>query len=170
MRKSARAITTICLGLSPVVSLAALHSALAAPFLVYNPSPSEPIGLYRLTTAAPAAGRLVAFRVPPPGRAYAKQHLEYVMRGAILKEIAAGPGSIICERDGRVFIDGQHRGLVHASDRNEVPLPHWDGCHRLAAGELFAFSNRIPNSFDSRYYGPVRADDVIGVYRPVWTK
>ena len=28
---------------------------------------------------------------------------------------------------------------------------------------------RLPNSFDGRYYGPVRETDVVGMFRPVWT-
>jgi len=170
MRNPARAIAIVSLGLSPIVGLWALHRSLAAPLVVFNPSPSEPVGLYRLMRASPAAGRLVAFKVPAPGRAYATQHIGYVMRGGILKEIAAGPGSTICEHDGGIFIGGQRRGAVAVRDRMGTLLPHWSGCIRLAHGELFAFSDRIPNSFDSRYYGPVQASDVMGVYAPVWTK
>jgi type IV secretory pathway protease TraF len=34
--------------------------------------------------------------------------------------------------------------------------------------EYVVFSNRIPNSFDSRYYGPVHRRDILGVYAPIW--
>jgi conjugative transfer signal peptidase TraF len=170
MRKSYRAIAIICLGLAPVAGLALLRSAVAAPILVYNPSPSEPTGLYRLTTDEPGTGRLLAFRVPAAGRLYASQHIQYVARNSILKEIVAGEGSTVCERADQVLIDGEPRGHVAQRDHNGVPLPHWTGCHRLRHDEYFALSNRIPNSFDSRYYGPVKASDVLGVYAPVWTE
>jgi type IV secretory pathway protease TraF len=165
MRKSARAIIMIGLGLAPIVSLALLRSAFAAPVLLYNPSTSEPNGLYRLTGAAPAPGRLIAFHVRPPGLAYAASHIRYVVRNSILKEIVAGAGSTVCESDGSVFVDGQRRGSVTARDHNGDALPHLSGCRRLGAGEYFALSNRIPNSFDSRFYGPGLAADVVGVYR-----
>ena len=48
--------------------------------------------------------------------------------------------------------------------------PRWRACRRLDAGEFFVFSNRIPNSFDSRYYGPVRREAIVGVFRPIMTQ
>jgi type IV secretory pathway protease TraF len=30
--------------------------------------------------------------------------------------------------------------------------------------ELFVFSDRVPNSLDSRYFGPVSTRQVLGVY------
>lgn len=88
----------------------------------------------------------------------------------ILKEIVADSGSMVCERGDQVLIDGVVRGHVAQRDHNGVPLPHWAGCRQLHSGEYFALSNRIPNSFDSRYYGPVKASDILGVYAPVWTE
>ena len=48
-----------------------------------------------------------------------------------------------------------------------VILPRWNGCRRLHNGEVFVFSDRIPNSFDSRYFGPVNRAEIVGVFRPV---
>ena len=170
MRKAVYAVMITGLGISPAVTMALARQAVDAPLILYNPSPSEPVGLYRLSRAAPMPGQLIAFHVPAPGRAYAAEHLRYLMRGAILKEVAAAPDSTVCVRDGAVFIEGAKRGLVAQRDRQGAQLPQWKGCRRLAPGELFAFSNRIPNSFDSRYYGPVQARDVVGVYAPLWTE
>ena len=158
------------LGLAPIIGLALLHHAVAAPVLVYNPSGSEPRGFYRLTSQSPALGRLIVFRVPASGRDYAGQNLGHLVRGGILKEIAAGPGSTVCERSGKVFIDRRLRARVSEHDSNGRPLPHWSGCQTLTEGEFFAFSDRIPNSFDSRYYGPVQQSEVVGVYAPIWTE
>jgi conjugative transfer signal peptidase TraF len=158
------------LGLMPVIGLAGARAALGRPALLYNPSPSEPTGLYRLSNVPPAPGHIIAFKVPAPGRRYADAHLGRVVQSAILKEIVAGEGATVCEGDGAVSIDGTTRGRVAASDRHGVTLPHWSGCHRLQKGQYFVLSNRIPNSFDSRYYGPVSQAELIGVYRPLWTQ
>jgi conjugative transfer signal peptidase TraF len=170
MRKLTRAVGIIGLGLAPVAALAWLGGAFAAPLVLYNGSPSEPEGFYRLSSAHPGPGRIIAFRVPDPGKAYVAARLRYLERSPILKEIAAGPGSTVCAAGGRIVIDGTDRGSVAIADRQGTPLPHWTGCRRLGPDEMFAFSNRIPNSFDSRYYGPVPAAYVVGVYLPVWTR
>ena len=170
MRKAVYALAIVSLGVSPALAMAILHGMAVAPLVVYNPSPSEPKGLYRLAAAPPMVGRLIAFHVPAPGQTYANAHLSYLTRSPILKEVAAGSGSEVCEREGAVFIDGIRRGLVALRDRMGRRLPHWTGCHRLAPDELFVLSNRIPNSFDSRYYGPVSEAELVGVYQPLWTE
>jgi type IV secretory pathway protease TraF len=48
------------------------------------------------------------------------------------------------------------------------PLHAWSACRRLRPGELFLLSTTNPASFDSRYFGPVRADAVLGVAHPIW--
>lgn len=170
MNKIAHALVLIALGLCPVVALAAARAALGKPALLFNPSPSEPPGLYRLSTMSPTSGQLIAFKVPAPGRVYADTHLGTVARAAILKQIAAGAGALVCEGHGTVTVNGRVWGAVAATDRQGVPLPHWSGCQRLHEGQYFVLSNRIPNSFDSRYYGPVSQADLVGVYRPLWTE
>jgi type IV secretory pathway protease TraF len=37
----------------------------------------------------------------------------------------------------------------------------------MGPDEIFVFSARAPNSFDSRYYGPIHRADVLGSYRLV---
>ena len=44
---------------------------------------------------------------------------------------------------------------IATRDRQGRALPRWQGCRRMTQDELFVFSARVPNSFDSRYYGPV---------------
>ncbi|MFW2345454.1 MAG: S26 family signal peptidase [Brevundimonas mediterranea] len=47
-------------------------------------------------------------------------------------------------------------------------MPQWSDCRRLAADEVFLVGDTA-GSFDSRYFGPVRTAEVIGVYREVLT-
>jgi len=170
MHRSTRAFKIIGFGLAPIAALALLRSAFAAPVILYNPSPSEPKGFYRLTQERPSPGHLAAFRVPMAGRAYAAVHIPYLLSGSILKEIVAGEGDQVCSRNNRIDVDGRDEGNIAAADHNGAALPHWEGCLTLSAGEFFVLSHRIPNSFDSRYYGPVREADIVGIYVPLWTE
>ena len=100
---------------------------------------------------------------------YADDRMGYLHRVPILKEIGAGEGDIVCVRDGALSINGHWRAPVFARDSRGRALPQWRGCRSLTSGEFFVFSNRIPNSFDSRYYGPVMSGDIVGVFAPVAT-
>ena len=75
----------------------------------------------------------------------------------------------MCTEGGHLEINGQPLAPVLDANADGVPLPRWDGCRVLGAGEWLTYAPRVPNSFDGRYYGPVSERDVIGVYRPVWT-
>lgn len=84
--------------------------------------------------------------------------------------LAAGPGSRVCALDQVLLINGRQMGPIWPRDRAGRPLPHWEGCLTLGPGEFLAYSERIPNSFDSRYYGPVGQADLIGAYEPLWVR
>jgi len=145
-------------------------ASLAAPqplFLI-NTSPSEPKGLYVRSPLSPDVGRLVAFHVPPAGRAYVAAHMPQIGKGGVLKALVGGPGSQLCADDGVLRLDGRALGPIHARDRAGRALPQWRGCRMLRPGEYAVFSGRITNSLDSRYYGPVRDADLIGVFEPLW--
>lgn len=138
------------------------------PVILLNTSASEPLGLYRRVAAPPRVGALIAFRPPDAALGYLRTALPGRARGSILKGVVAGPGMLACA-DARLSVNGWSLGPIGTRDRAGRPLPRWRGCHRLAAGEFIVFSNRIPNSFDSRYYGPVRDAEILGVYAPWWT-
>jgi conjugative transfer signal peptidase TraF len=149
----------------PVVAGSAL--TLSAPVLI-NTTPSEPLGLYARTDLAPAPGRLVAFLAPATAFPYADARLTYLHRTPLLKSIAAGPGDQVCALSDELTINGRPRGVIADRDREGRALPHWRACRTLRPGELFTLADRVPNSFDSRYFGPIPAHSVIGVFRPLW--
>ena len=61
------------------------------------------------------------------------------------------------------------RGVVArlAWDTAGRVLPSWDGCRTLAADEVFLLGDTA-DSFDSRYWGPVRTTAIDGVWRPLF--
>ena len=73
-----------------------------------------------------------------------------------------------CQVHG-ITIDGQYGGAARARVRLGRRLPAWFGCRTLRAGELFVMNPAAPDSFDGRYFGPLKIENVIGRATPVWT-
>ncbi len=139
----------------------------ARPLVLWNRTASEPEGLYLRQAAPLRIGALAAFPVPASAFPYADRHMSYLRRVPVLKTVAAVSGDQVCTGDDRLVINGEVRAPILKTDRRGAVLPRWNGCRRLRDGEVFVFSDRIPNSFDSRYFGPVHQAEIVGVFRPL---
>lgn len=128
-----------------------------------NESPSLPKGVYvRLSGRAPVRDAIVAVPQPETIQPYLSR-LGMPSNVLLIKRVAAVGGEIVCRHEDEVTTpDRVVRAL--ARDRRGVALPTWTGCRRLASDELFLLGD-TGASFDSRYFGPVRRDQVEGVYR-----
>lgn len=147
------------------LSLAAAGGA--RPLLLWNRTASEPQGLYVRGAGSVSVGALIAFPTPSAAFPYADDRMSYLRRVPILKHVAAVSGDLVCTANGKLEINGRVRAPILRRDRRGAVLPRWEGCRRLGDSEVFVFSDRIPNSFDSRYFGPVNRADIIGVFRPL---
>lgn len=155
--------------LAPLAGLGVLAAAAAfTPALaLINESPSLPEGLYfRAPGARPRTDAIVAVAPPPAARAYLAG-LGVSAEAKLLKRVAAAGGAMVCASPGAVDLAGRTLA-VRGTDRRGAPLPHWRGCRVLAADELFLVGDTA-DSFDSRYFGPVRLAGVDGVYREILT-
>jgi conjugative transfer signal peptidase TraF len=165
-----RVIAAMIGGLSMLAAALAMASAGIAPVLVRNVSVSVPVGLYvRAVAAVAEPGRIVAFRTPRAAAAYIAAHLPFHREHAFLKPVLAAAGDRVCLEDGGYTVNGTWFAPTATHDPQGRALPVWRGCRRLAGGELFVFSDRTRWSFDSRHYGPIDRDDILGVYLPLWT-
>ncbi|MFM0718912.1 S26 family signal peptidase [Paraburkholderia strydomiana] len=179
-RPCARLRARLVLAVLSAGSLAALAWASFAsplPRLVYNPSDSVAVGWYRVDPLArhagspPSAlrpGRIVLVPLPADAAALAARRGYLPLRIPLLKPVAAVAPQRVCIRKGIVRIDGVPMAAVLHTDGMGRSLHAWPDCRRLYPGELFLLSTTNPASFDSRYFGPVRASDVIGMAHPVW--
>lgn len=132
-----------------------------------NESPSLPRGVYgRVPAGDIVRGAIVAVPQPAPARAYLAS-LGMPADVVLIKRVAGGGGDRICAQGERVVTPTAVM-TVHQRDRRGVVLPKWTECRRLTADEMFLVGE-TDGSFDSRYFGPVRASEVIGVYRRVLT-
>ncbi len=147
------------------VTLLSASTLLPKRLVVLNLSPSLPLGFYCAVSVEPAAGRLVEFRLsaqPVDGERFARHRV-------ILKPILAGPGEHVDTTGDLLWVNEKLVAPIYTKDSNGHPLPVWRANRALEPDEFFVFSARVPNSFDSRYYGPIRRSDILAVYVPLWT-
>jgi len=138
------------------------------PRLVYNASDSVPVGWYRISSAGSLApGDLVLVRLPPEVRSLAARRGYLPADVPLLKTVVAVAPQRVCVRGSQVRIDGVLVARRLRWDRQGRALPTWQACRRLVGDELFLLSSN-PASFDSRYFGPLSVDAVIGRAQPLW--
>ncbi len=142
-----------------------------------NLTPSHPLGLWRVVQLdrAATAGDLV-FVCPPrsavfeqaAARGYLRRGLCPGWAGPLIKMVAAGEGQQV-EVGRSVVIDG--RSLAHSDvrllDGEGRAVAPWSG-GVIPPGHLYLHSNFV-GSYDSRYFGPVPAEGVLGRAMPVLT-
>jgi conjugative transfer signal peptidase TraF len=142
--------------------------ATSPPLLVYNASDSVPIGWYLIEPASSiSVGNLVLVHLPPGVMNLAARRGYLPANVPLLKTVAARAPQQVCVQGNQVHIDGVLVARRLRWDRQGRALPAWQGCRHLAGDELFLLSTN-PESFDSRYFGPVSARAVIGRAQPLW--
>ena len=139
------------------------------PLLVWNASPSVPIGFYRIAQGFPRVDDLVLAQLTGPMATLA-DHRGYLPRSAhLLKPVAAVAGDPVCRFGIHVLVRGRLAALAFAEDAIGRPMPAWHGCRTLQSGELFLLAED-PASFDSRYFGPVRPEYLAGRAVLLWSR
>src|SRR3954447_13959196 len=132
---------------------------LAPPLVLRDTSDSVAPGLYVYAGAAraPSRGAYVALKDPP--------HFDLPW---LLKRVEGVAGDRYCWDPAA----GTHRlggRPMPPPDPGAAALgiPVWEGCATLGPGQVVGYG-RSPDSYDSRYFGPVDTGRLWGVYRPVW--
>jgi conjugative transfer signal peptidase TraF len=154
------------------LGLAILASAPAfqdhPPFII-NETVSMAKGIYAYTDNVNALKRkdIVALKMTIGANAYLVDELGYPKRTLLIKRVAGLSGDVICRHGMRVTINAQTVN-VQSKDRFGNLLPVWDGCAVLLPNQVFLLGDH-PSSFDSRYFGPVTKEQLLGTYRGVLT-
>ena len=139
--------------------------------IVINTSPSVAPGLYIRWRIEPGVAQIIDFRIPERGRLYVQKRTgQDCDDWYILKPIAAGPGDRVDTMGDWLVINGRRIApMPPSNDHAGRSLPVWHGNRALGPDEFFVFSARIPNSFDSRCYGPVLRQQIESVRKPLIT-
>lgn len=126
-------------------------------YFFMNTTTSLPLGIYYISKESLSLGKTVVFQKPTFLTKMDKNWL--IKKGVFLKKITAVPGDKVCTRNNRLSINDNEIGLIKSKDRNGDPLPNIinsEFCRNLIPGEFWTGTDH-PNSFDSRYYGPIMA-------------
>jgi conjugative transfer signal peptidase TraF len=140
------------------------------PKLLWNASASVPIGLYTVHRAgALHVGELLVVTPPEPLASFL-DHRRYLPKGVpLLKRVVALAGQTVCRTQRTIFVDGVAIGDALGRDHLGRPLPVWQGCRLIAAGEVFLMNRQSPDSLDGRYFGPLPTTTIVGRADPLWT-
>lgn len=154
----------------PIFAVAWLAAAYPTKIILYNDSPSVPEGFW-LKTDQPEqkVGDVVAFHAPLAARRFITAHLPQYLTIPLIKPVAGVEGDEVCGNKNGFYVNGKLLGLPLAKDSKGDPVAPWTGCEKLRSGQIVVFSNRIKNSYDSRYYGPVPVVNIMSAYRQLWT-
>lgn len=147
--------------------------------LVMNYSNSVPLGLYRVVPAN-SANRVTDYAGFCLSSATARAALRAGLQttpgdcpsrlAPILKPVIcpSAEHSLIYDARGFSFAGKLLRNTVlKARSRTGIPLEHYP--FGVYTSGIWALSDFNPNSYDSRYFGPVAADAIRFYAKPVWT-
>lgn len=146
------------------VSLIAISAIEKPPMVIYNPSPSAPVGWYTITHAKDyKTGDLVASNIPEWASNLAAERGYLPKNIPVIKTIIAGPATEFCVLDGALVVPEFEPFKVQYTDSEGRAMPvQQEGCRSLNAGEFLIGSINFDRSFDSRYFGSIRTADLIG--------
>jgi len=170
-RKRSRRCKILALGVLGFGLVMSSVFARPLPMIVYNGSASAPVGFYLLRkVSAIRRGDLVLVKTPESVRFLAAQRDYLPLNVNLVKRIAAQNGDRVCAKNGVVSIDGTIVAKQLEADSKGRKLPRWNGCKRLGEGEFFLLMESVPDSFDSRYFGPVLISSIVGGLTPLWLR
>jgi conjugative transfer signal peptidase TraF len=90
----------------------------------------------------------------------------------IMKPIAARPGDRVTVTRKAILVNGTPLPNTQqfTNDNRQRPMNPWpEGTYTVVPGTLWVVSTYNKYSFDSRYYGPIYASQVIAHVKPLWT-
>jgi conjugative transfer signal peptidase TraF len=148
------------------IALCVISVSGARDAVLYNPSHSIPEGFYVRASGPLASGAIVTVRAVDVSPNYAALRDFTEPGDRFIKRVVAARGQVICGRGGEIAIDGI--SVVHRLERDAAgrDLPRWEGCRVLGQGEFLLLGDTA-DSFDGRYWGPVSAQAIEGVWRPL---
>jgi signal peptidase I len=123
-------------------------------FIDWLPFMDEREGFTIIDFGAPERGDVVVFTPPAPG-----DDKPYI------KRVIGLPGDTVEVRDEHVYVNGTMLDEEYIGGKPSVCQANWEYCNtpvEVPEGSVFVMGDNRNNSEDSRYFGPVTNDRIIG--------
>ena len=134
------------------------------PRLLYNPSKSAAVGWYHLRPGErPKRSDQVAAYAPLWARNLAEQRGYLPSDYPLIKTVWAVAGEEVCYNNQSVSVPKRPDIPILGQDVLGRDMPQMSGCHVLKQGQYLLMSPDVQTGFDSRYFGPVETQNIIGV-------
>ena len=155
-------------GIIFLLFLIILSSFSSKKLFIYNYTNSLPHGIYMFYPGLISKGDLIAFK--PIGSIKNLIHERKYLRydAYLMKYIVGVTGDSVCTKNGFFYVDGTNYGVIRLTDNEGKQLPRYYFCGRLKEGYIVTGKNGKGDSFDSRYYGPIKKENIVGKIVPVW--
>lgn len=87
----------------------------------------------------------------------------------VAKQVKAIAGDVVEVRNGRVFINGYNSGILeeYVLKKLDKPAEAFNRTITVSPGEIWA-EGTLPKTFDSRYWGTVQEQQIIGKAYPLF--
>lgn len=165
MPKQRRVVLSLC---AIGCTLIAVSTAENLPTrLVWNASPSIPVGLYSVSHTPPKRDDLVLVSLSEHARQMAGRRGYLPAKVPALKRVVALSGDAVCRFGRTVFVNGKAVETAKRTDARGLKMPRWSGCFDLGPGQVFLLGDHL-DSFDGRYFGVTKLADVRGVAKSLW--
>jgi conjugative transfer signal peptidase TraF len=130
--------------------------------VTYQETTSMPEGwyLYYPITKKLKLGDVVLFNPPKFAEKIMIKHNWIGPNMPMMKHVMAVPGDFVCIKNNAVYIQHKKIGPVYMDYAKRKALPHLHLCGILPDNEFMLMSTLIPNSFDSRYFGPIKRNKI----------
>ena len=159
---------------APAAMTAGLASTLLwppRPILLWNASPSSPIGLYAIVSPDRlSAGDMAIAWAPMWARRLAAARHYLPANVPLVKRIAAIPDDRVCATRRTILVNRRPAALRRLRDPSGRPMPWWSGCDLLRSGEFLLLSPGVPDAFDGRYFGVTGRTEIVGKARLLWPR
>ena len=163
-------LAPLLIGVMAIAATTATARRQDVPRYVWNLTPSVPRGLYAVEPPrCPRVTTLVIVRPPEPLASLLDRD-GYLPRGVpLLKRIFALSGQTVCRIGSQISVDGIAAAPARERDGRGRMLPNWQGCRVIGHDEVFLMNWDEPDSFDSRYFGPLPKASIVARAVPLWT-